>query len=100
MAENNDAIFAINGDYYGFRDTGIIIRNGVIYRDSPAREGLAFYKDGTMVVYDETKTSAEQLLADGVWNTLSFGPALLSDGDIISGIENVEVDTNFRNNFV
>ena len=100
IAEDNNAIFAINGDYYGFRTTGVIIRNGVLYRNSPAREGLAFYKDGTMKVYDETTTSADQLLADGVWNTLSFGPALLESGNIVSGVENVEVDTNFGNHSI
>lgn len=42
IAADNDAIFAINGDYYGFRDTGIVIRNGVVFRDEPAREGLVF----------------------------------------------------------
>lgn len=42
IAADRGAIFAINGDYYGFRDTGIVIRNGVIYRDDGAREGLAF----------------------------------------------------------
>lgn len=69
IAENNDAIFAINGDYYGFRDTGIVIRNGVVYRDDGAREGLAFYQDGTVKLYDETTTTADDLVADGVWNT-------------------------------
>ncbi len=65
IAEDNDALFAINGDYYGFRDTGIVIRNGVVYRDESARQGLAFYLDGTVEVYDETRTSAEELLDDG-----------------------------------
>ena len=46
IAAQVGAKFAINGDYYGFRDSGIIIRNGVIYRDSGARTGLAFYLDG------------------------------------------------------
>lgn len=100
IAKDNDAIFAINGDYYGFRNDGVIIRNGVIYRNSPARQGLAFYKDGTMKVYDENSISADQLVADGVWNTLSFGPALLDNGEIISGIEDVEVDTNFGNHSI
>jgi exopolysaccharide biosynthesis protein len=97
IAEDNDALFAINGDYYGFRDTGIVIRNGVVYRDEGAREGLAFYLDGTVEVYDETTTDAASLLADGAWNTLSFGPALLEDGEVIDGIESVEVDTNIGN---
>jgi len=97
IAEENNAIFAINGDYYGFRDDGIIIRNGVIYRDDPARIGLAFYTDGSMQVYDETQTSAAELLANGVWNTLSFGPALLDDGQIVENLGTVEIDTNFGN---
>jgi exopolysaccharide biosynthesis protein len=100
MASANNAILAINGDYYGFRSDGIVIRNGVVYRDSPAREGLAIYKDGTMKVYDETAASADQLLADGVWSTLSFGPALLDNGGIVSGIDSSEVDTNFGNHSI
>lgn len=100
IAEDHNAIFAINGDYYGFRDTGIVIRNGVVYRDEGARQGLAFYKDGSVKVYDETTTSADQLIADGVWNTLSFGPSLLDNGEIASGIEDVEVDTNFGNHSI
>ncbi|PTT66291.1 phosphodiester glycosidase family protein [Arthrobacter sp. HMWF013] len=100
IAEANNAIFAINGDYYGFRDTGIVIRNGVIFRDEGARQGLAFYADGTVKVYDETATTAEQLLADGVWNTLSFGPSLLDNGEVAEGIEDVEVDTNFGNHSI
>jgi len=100
IAEDNGAVFAVNGDYYGFRDTGIVIRNGVVYRDEGAREGLAFYRDGTVKVYDETTTTADELVADGVWNTLSFGPALLADGEVVDGIEDVEVDTNFGNHSI
>ena len=100
MAENNNAILAINGDYYGFREDGIVIRNGVIYRDAPARQGLALYADGTMKLYDETATSAEALLTDGVYNTLSFGPALVESGEIISGLDGAEVDTNFGNHSI
>lgn len=100
IATDLNAIFAINGDYYGFRDTGIVIRNGVVYRDEGARQGLAFYRDGTVEVYDETATNAGQLVADGVWNTLSFGPAVLQDGNIVDGIEDVEVDTNFGNHSI
>jgi exopolysaccharide biosynthesis protein len=100
IAAENDAIFAINGDYYGFRSTGIEIRNGVVYRDEGAREGLAFYTDGHVEVYDETATTAEELLDAGVWNTLSFGPAIVEDGAVVDGIESVEVDTNVGNHSI
>jgi exopolysaccharide biosynthesis protein len=100
IAAAYDAVLAINGDYYGFRDSGIVIRNGVIYRDEGARTGLVAYLDGTMAVYDETTTTAEELLADGAWNTWSFGPAIVDDGEVLAGIEDVEVDTNFGNHSI
>ncbi|MFT4261799.1 MAG: phosphodiester glycosidase family protein [Nocardioides sp.] len=100
IAKDNDAVFAINGDYYGFRSTGMVIRNGVIYRDKGAREGLAFYRDGEVVVYDETATTAQELVDAGVWNTLSFGPPLLENGEVVDGIDEVEVDTNFGNHSI
>ena len=100
IAAQHNGIWAINGDYYGFRDTGIVIRNGVAYRDSGAREGLAFYQDGSVKLYDETGTNAQQLLNEGVWNTLSFGPALVRDSEVVSGIDQVEVDTNFGNHSI
>jgi len=100
IAADYDAVFAINGDYYGYRDSGIVIRNGVLYRDEGTRTGLAVYADGSMAVYDEESTSGEQLVADGVRNTLSFGPALVVDSEIVEGIEEVEVDTNFGNHSI
>ncbi|MGY1743467.1 MULTISPECIES: phosphodiester glycosidase family protein [unclassified Blastococcus] len=100
IAEDNGAVFAVNGDYYGFRDTGIVIRNGVVYRDEGARQGLAFYRDGHVEVYDETTTTAQALVDAGVWNTLSFGPAIVEDGQVVDGIEDVEVDTNVGNHSI
>lgn len=100
IAAAHDAVLAINGDYYGFRDTGIVIRNGVAYRDEGARQALAFYRDGHVEVVDETTTTADELVAAGVWNTLSFGPALLQDGQVVEGVEDVEVDTNVGNHSI
>jgi exopolysaccharide biosynthesis protein len=92
IAEANNAILAINGDYCTARNTGIIIRNGTLYLNNPARMGLALYKDGTMKVYDEMTVSADQLLADGVYNTYSFGPVLLENGALLDGLDGTEVE--------
>ncbi|MBO3739046.1 phosphodiester glycosidase family protein [Actinoplanes sp. NEAU-H7] len=100
IAAGVGAVLAINGDYYGFRDTGIVIRNGVTFRDKGARQGLALYADGSMRLYDETATSADELIAAGVWNTLSFGPGLVDGGTVVDGIDRVEVDTNFGNHSI
>lgn len=102
IAEDNDAVFAINGDYYGFRSDGILIRNGTVYRDDGVRDGIAFYTDGRVEVYDETSTTAQKLVDAGVWNTTSFGPALVKDSAVLDGIDDVEVevDTNVGNHSI
>ena len=100
IAADHGAVLAINGDYSGFRTSGIVIRNGVIYRDEPARDALVLFRDGTAAVVDETTTSAQDLLDAGAWTTLSFGPALVEDGAILDGIESVEVDTNVGNHSI
>lgn len=100
IAQAHDAVFAMNGDYYGFRDNGIEVRNGVAWRDKGVRQGLALYRDGRMKLYDETATNAAQLVSDGVWNTLSFGPGMVNDSQIVSGIDQVEVDTNVGNHSI
>ncbi len=100
IAAGKNAVLAINGDYYGFRDTGIVVRNGVAYRDKGARQGLALHRDGSMALYDETTTDAESLIAGGVWNTLSFGPGLVADGRVIDGVDSIEIDTNVGNHSI
>lgn len=97
IAEDHGAIFAVNGDYYGFRSDGVIIRGGVLYRNEPVREALALYADGTMASYDEEEVSADTLLVDGVLQTLSFGPALIKNGETIQNLDNVKIDSNFGN---
>lgn len=100
IAAEHDAVLAVNGDYYGFRTDGILIRNGVIYRDDGVREGIALYADGRAEVYDETATTARALVDAGVWSTCSFGPALVDGGAVLQGIDDVEVDTNFGNHSI
>jgi exopolysaccharide biosynthesis protein len=100
MAERAGAVAAINGDYYGFRTTGIEIRNGATFRDKGARQGLVIGKDGTFRLYDETSTHAAELLAAGAWHTLSFGPGLVDGGAVLSGIDRLEIDTNVGNHSI
>ncbi|MDD2533480.1 MAG: phosphodiester glycosidase family protein [Eubacteriales bacterium] len=97
IATENNAVFAINGDYFGFRSNGIEIRNGILYRDEPARIGAAISADGSMFFYDETAITSEQLLADGIVQTLSFGPILVEDGVAVTDFGQVKIDSNMGN---
>lgn len=79
----NNAIFAVNGDYYGARTTGYVIRNGYLYRDSASdREALAIYPDGSLDVIRESSISAQALLDNNAYHVFSFGPGLVADGEI------------------
>ena len=88
-AANNNAILAVNGDYYGTNSTGYVIRNGVVYRDTVREDSsngdLAIYKDGSFKIIYEDQISAYQLVIDGVVNLLAFGPALVENGEIAVG---------------
>ena len=83
IAAANGAILAINGDYYGARERGYVIRNGVLYRDTPAGgDVLAIMNDGSFQIVDDQTVTARELLDAGAVQVLSFGPALLKNGTI------------------
>ena len=90
-AASNNAILAVNGDYYGANTTGYVIRNGIVYRDTVHEDSsngdLAIYKDGSFKIIYEDQVSANQLVKEGVVNLLAFGPSLVENGEIV-------VDTN------
>ena len=87
MAQNNNAIFAINGDYYGFRDYGYVIRNGVLYRETANEDNdaLVIDNDGNFSIVNESEVTANELLNEGAWQVLSFGPALIEEGEVVVG---------------
>lgn len=92
MAENNNAILAINGDYYGFRKNGYVVRNGILYRDtSNNNEDLAVMSDGSFKIFNEDSVEAEELENKGALQIFSFGPELVNEGKI-SVDENQEVE--------
>ena len=98
MAKNINAILAINGDYYGVQNTGYVLKNGKIYRNiSSGKEDLVIYKDGSFKIINEDEVSLEELLNDGAYNVLSFGPALINNGNITVNV-NDEVDKSMASN--
>lgn len=83
MARDNGAVIAVNGDYYGFRNNGIVIRNGVLYRNAPSSKDLLIVdRDGNMSIAPEKEADGEALIQDGVWQSFSFGPGLVEGGRI------------------
>lgn len=84
MALANNAVLAINGDYYGAQENGYVLRNGVLYRDTAqeGQEDLVIYEDGSFEIIVEDQVAAQELLDKGAVQILSFGPALVTDSEI------------------
>lgn len=100
IAKENNAIFAINGDFYGFRDSGPVIRNGVLYRSnerSGSNDVLAVYNDGSFVTMKEENVDSQNLLDSGVLQLFSFEPSLVDNGQI-SVSANQEVEQSMNSN--
>ena len=79
-----DAILAVNGDFYGAQQSGYVIRGGVVYRSTAKKgaEDLVIYADGSFGIIREVEITAQELLESGARDVLSFGPALIENGEI------------------
>ncbi len=83
IASENNAVLAINGDFYGAQTDGYVLRNGTLYRSTSAgNEDLAIMSDGSFEIFNEDDTTAEAMLAKGAQQILSFGPALVENGSV------------------
>ncbi len=97
MAENHNAIFAVNSDYASHYDTGYVIRNGEILRQSASyRDAIVLYDDGYVDTFAESSVSINTVLDDGAWQLWSFGPVLVKDGlsvaDVNDGLDRDRID--------
>ncbi len=101
MAKENDAILAINGDYYGFHDRGYVMRNGYLYRETKHRsrdyDDLAIYEDGHFEIFYESQYKAEEIADAGAVQIFSFGPGLVKNNKVIVG-KNSEVTYALQSN--
>lgn len=99
MAEEAGAILAVNGDYYGSREKGYVIRDGVLYRSQRASKqyDLVINYDGSFEIIYEKDITAEELIEKGAKDVFSFGPGLLIHGEIQVS-ENDEVDQSMASN--
>ena len=93
IAKKNNAILAINGDYYGAREKGLVMRNGVVYRTEANlnHEALGIFKDGRLEFFLEDTANINELVNEGIYNIFSFGPGLIKNHKIIISPE-TEVD--------
>ena len=79
LAAENDAVVAISGDYYSARQEGIVVRNGVLYREKRFEDVCLLLSDGRMVTVPAAAVNLDAIKAAAPWQVWSFGPRLLDD---------------------
>ena len=86
-AQANNAVLAVNGDYYGVQESGYVIRNGVVYRGSAkGADVLCVYANGTMEIVSDGDFTADELVSKGVWQAFTFGPSLVENSSVTVGV--------------
>lgn len=85
IASDHDAILAINGDFYGVQERGYVLRNYKIYRRTSKynQSDLVIKSDGSFEIIKESDVKLEAI--ENAKEVLSFGPALVIDGEVVVG---------------
>ncbi|MFA9424440.1 MAG: phosphodiester glycosidase family protein, partial [Sedimentibacter sp.] len=86
MAEENDAVLAVSGDFYGNSEEGVVIRNGVLYRSVVNDADICvLFTEGTMKTYSPEEFDADEVILKGAWQAWTFGPELLDgSGNVLA----------------
>ncbi|MDO4572897.1 MAG: phosphodiester glycosidase family protein, partial [Clostridia bacterium] len=90
LARENNGVLLITGDNLIMNDEeykGILIRGGKYFGDFGYADTMAMYPDMTLRIFRPGETTAEELMADGVRDAISFGPTLMRDGVLLEGVD-------------
>ncbi len=88
MAENANAVIAINGDFYAFRQLGITVYQRQLYRFAPKNVDSCFFTaSGDMMFLHMGEVSEEaealQFIQDNdITFSVAFGPILVENGEL------------------
>lgn len=96
IAENNSAIFAINADYYGVKEDGFVLRNGIWYRNikNKYNDDLIIGEDGSFKIINENQIDVNEI--KNAWQIFSFGPWIIKDNKIIQDSEIITTNINVK----
>ena len=84
IAKENNAICSINGDFCTLNDTGLVIRNGVVYRDGIEGDICLLLNNGELKTYTEEEFKNSNIDYEDIYQSWNFGPMLLgSDGTVL-----------------
>ena len=88
MAQRTNAVLGMTGDFYMFRQVGIMAYQGQVYRTDPSSLAHAFFTyDGDMILtkgHEVSQGQAEQYVKDNNVNfSLGFGPVIIENYEVL-----------------
>ena len=89
MARSVNAVIALNGDFYGFRQLGITVYQRQLYRNAGKALDTCFVTAGGDLIFShrgelESEADTLRFIADNdVVFSLSFGPILIENGELV-----------------
>lgn len=94
MAKKNNAVLAINGDYFCYHDKGIVVRNGKLIRNRPSgkRDILVIDYNGDLQILSRCSQADYEAVATQVMHAFCFGPGLVINSSIPTDISSVDMD--------
>ena len=93
MATRFNAVLAINGDYFSYHETGIVVRNGKTLRFKPnrSRDTLVIDDKGDFTILSPTTREGFESLDSPVMHAFCFGPGLVVNGQALTSLEHADV---------
>ena len=84
MAEQNNAVLAINGDNFSYHNRGYVVRGGELLRNNPSAGRDMLVIDGTGKMSALVSPSVESVAAfpRKIMESFNFGPTLIVDGQV------------------
>ena len=88
MANASNAVVAMNGDFYAFRDLGITVYQRKLYRNNPAQVDSCFFTASGDMLFSKAgqltgEGETQQFIEDNdVVFAVAFGPVLVDDGEL------------------
>lgn len=94
MCKRFHAVMAINGDYFGYHEEGIVCRNGKVLRCRPVkrRDQLLVDVNGDLHVLLSPTLEDWNAVKDTTLHAFCFGPALVIDGQVNPKANDTKMD--------
>ncbi|MGN0778514.1 MAG: phosphodiester glycosidase family protein [Aristaeellaceae bacterium] len=94
MAKKNNAVLAINGDYFSYHQKGVVVRGGKTWRIRPdgRRDILIVDENGMFTILPRCTREDYDRYTGTVMHAFCFGPGLVVDGQALTSLEQVKMD--------